>query len=312
MSRRFTAATIALAFILGGCAGVDSDEPGAPVVATTGRPAVHDRWTSCAAEGAEHGQDALELPHLDGSFTPASAVICMIGPKQRPGGGLDLMATESRAGDIAALLTALRLPDEPGTAEACTLEMPFVPWLALLDDQGRWIRPGVPVDSCGKPRKAFRDAYEKLRTEQVSAKVVRNLDSDLAAATGCAQDWKDELTVARHDSTGGTPSPEPLPAADATVKVCVYRVPADQRGSELPVGRLESGRSLSPAEWTTARAQLAASAPATPCTGQATRFAVLNSGPSWLNVEADGCRQVLLHPGTIRQASAALTHAVFG
>ncbi|GAA4608761.1 hypothetical protein BJY16_007001 [Actinoplanes octamycinicus] len=314
MNKRLTAAAIVLALGVGGCAdagGEGTTDAGNPAGPPSGAPQVHERWTSCATAGATDGFDATDLSRLDDSFTPAAAVVCLTSPRERFGGGHDLVATEARATDLTELLAALRLPDEPRTDLPCTLEMPFVPWLALLDEHGRWVRPGVPVDACGKPRAEFRVAYAKLHTRPVSSEVVRDLDPNGAAAAGCAPDWKDELTVARRTG-GGAAIPDPLPDPGATVKLCLYQVPADQRGSDLPVGAFQSGRRLTPAQWTAIRAELAAAAPGTPCAEQATRFAVLRAGPAWTVVEADGCRQVLLPPGAIRQGSAALAKALSG
>ncbi|KUL31005.1 hypothetical protein ADL15_23985 [Actinoplanes awajinensis subsp. mycoplanecinus] len=134
--------------------------PGPLVSVASGGPKVHSQWVSCAVGpgNRQDGQDALTLPRLTDSFPAVSAVICDF----RPTRGTKLTPTEKRTTDVTALLTALRLPDEAATAQACTQELPFVPWLILMDAQNRWIRPGVPVDSCGKPRQEFRDAYRKL------------------------------------------------------------------------------------------------------------------------------------------------------
>ncbi|GAA2707083.1 hypothetical protein [Actinoplanes palleronii] len=173
MGRRMVGSAIAVALGVTGCAQNPSPAgapPEAPSAASTpltsapgplvsvasGGPKVHSQWMSCAVKTGD-GQDALTLPRLTGSFPAVSAVICDDRPQPGATGSAEVRAT-----DITALLATLRLPDEGATAQACTQELPFVPWLVLLDAQGRWIRPGVPVDSCGKPRQEFRDAYRKL------------------------------------------------------------------------------------------------------------------------------------------------------
>jgi hypothetical protein len=133
-----------------------------------GPPEVHPSWESCAAvtpPGFIDASDALQLPRLTDDFTPVTGILCLTEHRERPGGGTDLIGLEKRATDLTALLPALRLPDKRRTTGTCTDELPFVPWLALLDADGRWLRPGVPVDACGKPRPEFRKAYEALHPD---------------------------------------------------------------------------------------------------------------------------------------------------
>jgi hypothetical protein len=148
----------------------------APSTAPRGGPDVHERWTSCTTEvptpSADGGVDAIAMPRLGSGFAPVSVVVCAQGPRQRPDGGTDLVATEGRADAIAALLAALRLPDEPHTNGPCTDDLPTVPWFALLDAQERWIRPGLPVDSCGKIRVEVRRAVDGLKLTEVSSRTI--------------------------------------------------------------------------------------------------------------------------------------------
>ena len=114
---------------------------------------------------------------------------------------------EERADEVAALVAALRLPDEKSTADVCTLEAPLIPWLALLDAQGRW---------------------------------VREIESDEAAASGCGQRWADMVWVTGQFGGGQDTSPSALPADDADVRVCIYRVPAsEQGGGNAPAHRAD-------------------------------------------------------------------------
>jgi hypothetical protein len=299
---------LAAGLVAGGCAGEPAvDRPGGP-------PVVHPRWESCApAADADlaGAQDALVGPALDDSFRPVAAVICRSAPVRRPSGGEDMVAAEERADDIAALVAALRLPDEERTDGACTLELPYVPWLALLDDQGRWVRPGVPADACGKPRREFREAFEQLRTRRVADRVLYETESDAAATSGCGQTWADMVWVVGRSGPGGTAEPT-LPAADGPVRRCVYRVPASERGGDKPAGQFEAGDTLPAATWTAVRRELAATRPAAACTSPASRFAVLHPpAGGTLYAEADGCRRVLIEgpagPAGLRQGTPALT-----
>jgi hypothetical protein len=161
----------------------------------------------------------------------------------------ELVAVEERAGDVAALVTRLRLPDEKRTGGFCTADLVLAPWLVLLDAQGRWIRPGVPVDGCGRPRREFRAAVEQLRTDRVSSRVLWEIESDRAAAAGCSQVWADMVWAAGRSGSGENGVPGTLAADYAEVRVCVYRVPARERGTGKPAGQFESGRTLAAGTW---------------------------------------------------------------
>jgi hypothetical protein len=82
---------------------------------------------------------------LDVDFAAVAAIVCGGDTQDRPDGSQYSTATEDRAGDVAKLVAALRLPDEPRTQRLRTHEYFTVPWFVLLDVQGRWVRPGVPV-----------------------------------------------------------------------------------------------------------------------------------------------------------------------
>ena len=173
MDRFRCGAVIAVLTLSAGCAG-----PGAGGFAPpTGSPEVHAAWTSCAAAmsgpdarsssaaalpGVDNG--AAALPRLGDDFTPVAAVLCRGGPGVRSGAA---PAGEERADDIADLVAALRLPDQSRTADVCPAILITTPWLALLDGQGRWVRPGVPVNACGQPRPEVVDAIRALATTRL-------------------------------------------------------------------------------------------------------------------------------------------------
>lgn len=327
MHARAMAATAALlALLAGGCARVDTDTADlvpTPVRSGPSTPTVHDRWESCdkaapASADSPFGdaQDALTLPLLDDGFQPISAVICRTGIQERTGGGTEMTAEEARADDLTALLTTLRLPDEVATAEACTMELPAVPWLALLDSDGRWTRPGVPIDACRKPRTEFRNAYEKLATTTVKSRVVRQIESDEAARSGCSQTWADMAWAMGGIKDVQKNTLSLLPEGTA-VRRCVYDVPASERGSAKPAGDFRAGGPLPATSWTAIRAEIEVSAPGvTTCSTPAGSFAVLHLAPGGtIYVEADGCRRVLVEPANgssvYRQSSARLTSLLF-
>jgi hypothetical protein len=264
-----------------GCAG-QAAEPG--------KPTVEPAWTSCAAAGApasgpaSGGGDA-ELPPLDDSFQPVAAVVCSSAPLRRADGGEDLTATESRADDVTALVAALRLPDEPLSGGACTLELYLPPFFALLDAQGRWVRPGVPHDSCGKVRSEVREALGGLRLTPVSSRPIREIESSEAAAAGCTQRWADMVWVSAQWGTKGEPAVVPAGFdGPVQVRLCAYRVPADQQRTGKPAGEFASGRYLSEQQWAAVRKEIEAATPAPACTSPASEFVVLHLGSGQIYV----------------------------
>ncbi|MFG3715232.1 hypothetical protein [Micromonospora sp. NPDC047730] len=263
-------------------------------------------------------RDAAALPRLGGDLTPAAVVICGHEPQRRVDGGEDMVATERRSDDVAALVAALRLPDEPRTDGPCTSEMPSAPWLAVVDADGRWMRPGIPLDPCRKLRAEVRTALDALPLTTVATRAVAEIESAEAAAAGCSQRWADMVSVettANPDARRGA-LPRPFPAGKQ-VRLCVYDVPKSERGNGKPAGEFAHGTVL-PADRRTAIEQaLRAAGPAEACRTHASRFALLWSvagGDPQTYVELDGCRRIMVvaYPGgpVIAQGDAALAELI--
>jgi len=316
---RFGLGLVAAAVLatVAGCAG-PAGEPAQP----SGKLRIEPAWTSCAAEAPApsgrrpsepaptDGGDQGTLPRLDDSFRPVAAVVCPSVGLLPPGGG-SLIPSESRADDVTALVAALRLPDEPRSGDACTLELYLMPWFALLDEQGRWTRVRAPSDACGKVRAEVRDAVQGLRLVPASARPTPQTESSEAAAAGCTPQWADLVGVTAARVTAGGPAVVP-PGFDGPVRVrlCVYRVPADQQRTGKPAGDFVSGRYLGDEQWAGVRREIESAGAAAVCTTPASRFAVLHFGAGQIYVELDACRRLLATAAdgseTIRQASPAL------
>ncbi|MEE6263873.1 hypothetical protein [Plantactinospora sonchi] len=262
-------------------------------------------------------RDALTLPRLPENFVATTAVLCLQGPRTRPDRGEDLVHFEKRAENVDELVTALRLPDEPRTGDPCPLNLVLVPWFAVLDAEGRWTRPGVPRNACGQPRGEVMRALDQLTLTEVSARPIREIESAGAAASGCGQGRADTVAMQTRLAPAMTPGPvDDLPLGSARqVRLCVYRVPADQQGNEKPAGDFEYGLLLPADRWARLRAALVNRGPARDCALPAGRFALLqapdDAGKGDVTVELDGCRRVLVTTGsgrsTLAQGDAALT-----
>ncbi|CCH20901.1 hypothetical protein [Micromonospora lupini] len=300
---------------LSGCAG-PANSPRDP-----GPAEIVEKWTSCA-ESAPRAGVVLPVPpgsagpsaaspggatpagvepkigRIAPAFVPVAAVLC--GREVRPGagGGREQVATERRADEIGALVAALRLSDQVrGRGEvACTADLVIPPWLALLDDQGRWLRPYVPTDVCGKPRPEVRAALDGLRLTTVDSRTVGLVESSEAETAGCEQRWSDMVWVETHLGRPG----RVVPGADPTVgplRLCVYEVPPSERGGGKPAGDFVYGGPLPTERQTKALRALTTTRPAADCATPASRFAVLRSldggEPEWY-VELDACRRFVV------------------
>ncbi|WP_327041777.1 hypothetical protein OG400_00480 [Micromonospora ureilytica] len=307
-SSRTVLAVALLGMALSGCGGTETVPPG------TGEPAlaeIVDGWTSCAKEAPRAGEMIIEaspptvneptIGRIDPTFTPVAAVIC--GREIRPGrnGGKEQIATERRAEAITPLLTALRLPSEQTGGEvACTLEMVIPPWLALLDDRGRWLRPHIPTDSCGKPRAEVIAALAEPQWTNVDTRIIRQLESPSAETAGCAQQWTDMVSVETRNGRPGPVGPATRPAA-APLRLCVYEVPASLQDGDKPAGDFVYGAPLPTERQAGVLRALSNRRAVVDCATPASRFAVLRpldgAGPDRY-VELDGCRRFLIAPAT--------------
>ena len=313
LSRRVVTLVLTMVFpvvLAAGCANrpgaaeaVPAQSAGTPsVLRPTGIPRVQPRWRSCAAElpppfqVSGPGNDAMTLPRLDAGFRAVAAIVCGQEEQRRAGGGTDLVAVEDRAEDVAPLLSALRLPDQP-PEEICPANMSQAPWVFLLDARGRWIHPGMPGDGCSEPRPEIQSALDKLRRTRLATQVIGLIQSDLAAATGCEDEYADMVWTYGLDEIIQHPLGV-LAADDAPVTMCVYRVAAGEQGSDKPRGELVSGGPLPAGRWPAAKRRIQAGVPVTTaCTTPSSRFVLLHTPHEQIDVELDGCRR-LLAPST--------------
>ncbi|MGC4839293.1 hypothetical protein ACLQ3D_32790 [Micromonospora vinacea] len=311
-SSRTVLAVALLGMALGGCGGTEIG----PDRADDAAPAqIVDGWTSCAKQAPQAGE-VLSAPkaetsppatkeptigRIDPTFTPAAAVICGREIRPGPNGGQEQIATERRAEEIAPLLTALRLPSEQADEEvACTLEMVVPPWLALVDDRGRWLRPHIPTDSCDKPRTEVINALTGPRWTTVDIRTIRQIESPAAEAAGCAQQWTDMVWVETRNGTPRPAGPGTAPFA-GPLRLCVYQVPASLQEGEKPPGDFVYGGPLPAERQAGVLRALSNRRAVVDCDTPATRFAVLRpldeGGPDRY-VELDGCRRFLIVPAT--------------
>ncbi|MDG4805817.1 hypothetical protein O7634_03495 [Micromonospora sp. WMMD1120] len=307
-SSRTALAVALLGMALGGCGGTDIESG----VATEPGPAqIVEGWTSCATAAPRAGElitapttrpSASAVPEptigrIDPAFAPVAAVLC--GREIRPGagGGQEQIATERRAQEIAPLLAALRLPNEKGDGEvACTLDMVIPPWLALVDDRGRWLRPYLPTDPCGKPRAEVTAALAGPQWTTVDTRTVGRLGNPAADAVGCAPQWSDMVWVRTRTGRPAPPGPVAAPAA-GPLRLCVYQVPPSEQGGGKPAGDFVYGGQLPAERQAGVLRALGNRRAVVDCATPASRFAVLrplDGGGPERYVELDGCHRFLV------------------
>jgi hypothetical protein len=239
-------------------------------------------------------------------------VLCTTTTRSYPGEGEWLVAVEQRArSGIDKLLGELRRPSSPVTAEACTLEMVTVPWFALVDGDGRVVRPAVPTDECRKPRREALAALQSLPYQTVAVRRIHLVQSQQAIDTGCADEWKDVVAIEAEGARPGGPGPVLDRRSDRLV-VCTYRSSGE---AKLPEGVLSGGREIRGEQVAELLAALDAAGPALPCSRHHSAFAVLrpaDGGEAYVEayVEMDGCRRVLAPDRTLRQADSHLVDLI--
>ncbi|WP_143728448.1 hypothetical protein [Micromonospora cremea] len=265
-------------------------------------PVIHATWTSCAEEFEPNGDSWGRYPALLGDgFRPVSALVCAQEERDQPDGGRDRVEVESRIDDIGAIVRALRLPDQPRTAEACGDGSANPPWLVLLDQDGRWLRPGVPVDDCGLPRNEVLDAGKALRLTVVRTRVVEQIVSGAAAKAGCQQHFPDKFWPSPQEREHGGYLPS-LPVGRPALRIetltvaCRYHRPNRWQGTATVVAEFERGGQVPPNRLAELHGRLASSTPAEPCTTHATRFVSLSEvvdRGEYVYIEVDGCMRML-------------------
>lgn len=299
LTRPVLLALLALAALgLGGCARTLEAAPAAPA-------AIHATWPGCPALGAFDDPQRNAGPPgagaLPDGFVPREAVVCTVGERSTPEGALVQVGLERRATDLGSLLGYLARPSEVSSRpdELVCPAMAVLPvWLFLADAEGRWVTPALPTDACGFPLGTFggtASGLDQLRYRDTVVQRLRLLEAPEARAAGCSTRWKDLVAIAAAEQPRSAPV-RTDPWDGVPLRLCVYRVPAEEQAGPSPTGEFVGGRVLD----RRARAGVLAALTGTraapgSCDRPAGRFAVLQpaAGGDAVHVELDGCRRVL-------------------
>ncbi|MFI6761369.1 hypothetical protein ACIBF5_19750 [Micromonospora sp. NPDC050417] len=106
------------------------------------------------------GYDPGPAGNVPASFVAVAALRCTAPPNGSAG---PVSAQEDRLdGELDGLLTVLATPWATERADVCPADHRVHPYLVLLAADGTAIRPAVPLDGCGQPRREVIDAIAAL------------------------------------------------------------------------------------------------------------------------------------------------------
>jgi uncharacterized protein YceK len=146
--------------VTGGAAGSGSSLPGAT---PSGSP-VDVRCPAQLDEGQYNGRQAKPIPS---SLDVDWVLRCRAAPQ--PNGSRFLLVERSDS-DPAALLAALRAPDEPRSGGVCPMIRMVLPYFALVQPDGTVLAPKVPLTGCGMAQAALVQALNGMRFQVISRK----------------------------------------------------------------------------------------------------------------------------------------------
>jgi len=284
---------------LGACA---SPQGGAPVDdgRSSGSPTHASASCPQDAQKLMGTTDYLTLPLLPASVTPTGVVRCSVQTVDDvTTGRWNVYVQEKATGGIDAFVSALRLPSEPTPAGdyACTADLRLLPWLAVVLEDGSWMRVGTPVTYCGKPLPAVDAALQAITWTTVSSTRGERVltpeqlaAQDKAASLGCSNEFKDMVAI--EASSGATDRATPS-ALTGTGPWALCRYTVDPTSTD-PVATFVDGVTLTAAQVTQVQEQLArATAPAPGCpAGHTTLVGLFSPQGGWVLLETDGCGRV--------------------
>jgi hypothetical protein len=234
-----------------------------------------------------------------GDFHPVRVVLCDQLMREFASGSQAYGVHERRYDSgFDALVSALRLPDEPPEESACTLSLPVYQEFYLVDAEGRLLAPRFPQGTCNGPLRPVLAALHDLDGRAAEAELdypTEHQPSDATilldirgAGVGCGGRWQGGI--------GSRPDKVDLSAfrelGSGTLRVCVMR-PLQGSGEDMILGFVEGG-TLGTSASDAVRSALRATGPVTTCNEEASRYALLSptdGGRAFL-VELDGCGRI--------------------
>lgn len=242
-------------------AGCGSTEMAATPASHSGTDVVPTRGVPCA-----NAHQQLVGPKVLRRFQAVTAVSCVDGTRIYPGNGQwDVRTRQVAASRVARLKRYFEQPSERHLPKGgmCLDVRRFILVPTLVDAQGRWVVPRVPVNGCGDPLPLI----PKIRWHVDSVRKVKRLVSAAALKTHCGMSVKDVPAGAigpLEPSSGGSL----FARTPKTATVCIFRT------EDFEVGRFVRGVALDRAKTRLLVGALTGAAPTGDCANQSL-FAVV-------------------------------------
>jgi hypothetical protein len=290
----WVAGLVGVAGLLSGCGAATNNAqiaPGGVAPSTSTTPA---DWR-CSSD--PYGPAAPKHQSLPAGFRPVALYSCGQDFEKVPGEGEWRVGVQRRAGSgLEPVVAALRLPDEPRSTGACTMEYDADGEVWLVDAAGRAVLPRWPRNGCGHLRPETGAALGRLTYDATTRRREALQTPQSALDSGCPTAYKNMVAIEAPTAHGpGSFAAMPKLAG----AVCRYRTD----DAETPSGPFITGHKADRAQWAALLAALEATGPAQPCHRNATEFVVIAESAY---AEMDGCQRVLTPDNALRQATPVL------
>jgi len=222
-------------------------------------------------------------------FHAVTAVRCTDGMRTYPGQGQWWAQFRQVAvGSVSGMQRYFEQPDEPPYHGACTSDLALVNVPTFVDSRGHWVIPHAPVDGCNHPigYPHIRE-LERMRWRTFSVRKVKLQVSAKALAAHCSMGIKDLPAggIGELSATSGGPLFQPAPK---TVRVCIYRTPAN----DFEVGNFVRGFRLNASQTQRLLGAMTGGVPSGSCPNVRTFAWVGAPRERWAEVELGGCWRV--------------------
>ncbi len=239
---------------------------------------------------------------LPKGFSAVAVVRCVVDQRAVAGDGIWQFAVAQRASSgLGEFLRLLQQPSASAPARAtivCPADLLMVPDFGLVGSDGTVIRPKLPLTVCNQPMVNVLGALNNLPwTTETEAKV-KQTQTQAELDTGCPSGFK-YLPGLKSGAAVIPWSEVKHPAPGPITTVCVFRVNATGTTDPYPEGSFVAGEKLTGAQGAAALALVDGASTAdsianAPCSGNATRFAMLGDGGDLpYTLELDGCHRLM-------------------
>jgi hypothetical protein len=242
-------------------------------------------------------------------FHAVTAVSCTEGFRTYPGQGQwEVLIRRVAVGSVWRLQRAFERPDEHQVPKnvVCAAVWIVIPIPTFVDDQGHWLAPRRwPVDGCGQPLGYDYRKGPPIRWHVVWVHRVKQLVTAAAVAAHCAMRVGNTAAWAGpREATSGGPL---FPRVPKTVRICIYRTPADN----FAVGDFVRGFRLDGSQTRRLLRALNGPGPRRGCPKQR-MFASVGAERRAADVELGGCYRVERPDRTSGTAEPAVIRAILG